>query len=315
MSRKPLSKDVLKQFVKDPDSLDPLEFDPEHKHTSTNNLVALEKIRLPLRQPRRYFDSEKIESLAQSIREHGILEPLLVRPLQSGEYELVAGERRYRAAQLIDLKEVPISIHELSDQNALEIALIENLQREDLNPVEETEGILDLLSLRMTISRQEIIALLNRAAHAKKRQIEVTNNVIRNQLEEIEKIFAAIGTITPASFRTNRLPLLNLPSEILETLRQGKLEYTKAKTIAQIKDKEQRQKLMEEVIEGKLSLSKIRDRIKQLQQPSTNDTSSDLSYRFRAASRRLEKSKVWTDPKKKKRLERLLHELEALSEE
>ena len=115
-------------------------------------VVAIERIHLPLNQPRHYFDPEKLQQLTSSVKEHGIIEPLLVRPLQDGEYELVAGERRYRAAQEIGLERVPIVVRELTDSKALQLALEENLQREDLNPVEETEGILNLLGLRLDCS-------------------------------------------------------------------------------------------------------------------------------------------------------------------
>jgi ParB family transcriptional regulator, chromosome partitioning protein len=110
------------------------------------NTVSISKIRLPSHQPRRYFDPEKLQQLTDSIKQHGVLEPLLVRPLQQGEYELVAGERRYRAAQAGGLEIVPITVRELSDQEAIQLALVENLQREDLNPIEETEGVLELLT-------------------------------------------------------------------------------------------------------------------------------------------------------------------------
>ncbi|HLY58587.1 MAG TPA: ParB/RepB/Spo0J family partition protein [Stellaceae bacterium] len=98
-------------------------------------------------QPRRAFDEDKLEALAQSVREKGILQPLLVRPhpAQPHQFELIAGERRWRAAQRAQLHEVPVVVREFSDRDALEIALVENLQREDLNPVEEAEAYLRLI--------------------------------------------------------------------------------------------------------------------------------------------------------------------------
>jgi ParB family transcriptional regulator, chromosome partitioning protein len=104
-------------------------------------------------QPRHYFDPEKLEQLVQSIAQHGILEPLLVRPLETNQYELVAGERRYRAALKLGLSEVPVVIRQLNDEEATQLALIENLQREDLNPIEETEGILQLLAFKTRSER------------------------------------------------------------------------------------------------------------------------------------------------------------------
>ncbi len=119
--------------------------------TRENQSISLEQIQLPTLQPRRYFDEQALNELVTSIKQHGILQPLLVRPLKGGKYELVAGERRYRAAHTAGLTEVPVVIRELNENEALQLALIENLQREDLNPVEETEGILQLLSLRLQL--------------------------------------------------------------------------------------------------------------------------------------------------------------------
>lgn len=96
-------------------------------------------------QPRKYFSDEAITALAESIREHGILQPILVRPLLSGSYQIVAGERRWRAARMLGLSEVPVNIKEISDLEAMQIAIIENLQRENLNPVEEARGYDELI--------------------------------------------------------------------------------------------------------------------------------------------------------------------------
>lgn len=96
-------------------------------------------------QPRKHFSTESISTLADSIREHGILQPILVRPLESGGYQIVAGERRWRAARMLGLDEVPVNIKELSDVETMQIAIIENLQRENLNPIEEANGYSELI--------------------------------------------------------------------------------------------------------------------------------------------------------------------------
>lgn len=96
-------------------------------------------------QPRKIFDEDKLEELAESIREHGIIQPLTVRKLSSGYYQIIAGERRWRAARLAGLSEVPVCIIEADDRKAMELAMIENLQREDLNPMEEAEGYRSLV--------------------------------------------------------------------------------------------------------------------------------------------------------------------------
>ena len=91
-------------------------------------------------QPRKYFDEEALTELADSIRQHGVIQPLLVRPMENGTYQLVAGERRWRASRMAGLTEVPVVIKDLSEIEAMELALIENLQRQDLNPIEEWNG-------------------------------------------------------------------------------------------------------------------------------------------------------------------------------
>ncbi|WP_414573706.1 ParB/RepB/Spo0J family partition protein [Nostoc sp. CCY 9925] len=121
-------------------------------------VVFIGRIQLPNKQPRRYFNPEKFAQLIQSVKEHGILEPLLVRPLDNENYELVAGERRLKAASVVGLNEVPVVSLDLDDQQALQVALIENLQREELNPVEETEAILELLLLSLQMSANEVIS-------------------------------------------------------------------------------------------------------------------------------------------------------------
>lgn len=111
----------------------------------TENELPINEI-IPNRdQPRKTFDEAAIEELAQSIKQHGVLQPLLVRPIPSGGYQLVAGERRWRACRIAGLNKVPVVIKELTDTETMEIAIIENLQREDLNPIEEAEGLQALI--------------------------------------------------------------------------------------------------------------------------------------------------------------------------
>jgi ParB family chromosome partitioning protein len=279
--------------------------------------VAIDRIQLPKKQPRRYFDPDKMQQLVQSVQEHGILEPLLVRPLGNNNYELVAGERRLRAAQTVGLGEVPIVSKELSDKEALQIALMENLQREDLNPVEETEAILELLAIAIDGNTTDVVSILNRANHAKNREQELEENVFL-QLETIQTVLSGIGRFTPESFRTSRLPLLNLPTDILQALRQGKLEYTKARAIARIKDEQKRQEVLEEAIAQDLSLAQLKERVATLKASNAESTSPaqhSLKSVLDNAYHLSKRSKVWNNPKKQKRLEKLLTELENLFSE
>jgi ParB family chromosome partitioning protein len=311
--------------------------------------IQITDIHLPPKQPRRYFDAEALQTLATSITQHGVLQPLLVRPLSAGGYELVAGERRYRAAQLSGLKTVPVIIRELDNNEAWQIALVENLQREDLNPIEETEGIIDLLALELALPLAEIPNLLRQLFNQSKRGKmdfsdsdnlgevdnnviinskndlgEVDNNVIINDknnnsefsnttlVPQIERIFEQLGRMSWQSFVTNRLPLLKLSEIVIQALREGKIEYTKAKLIAGVKDLALQQQLLDEAIADGLSLNEIKSRIKECSQKSLANEPTDLRSRFEAAFKASKSSPVWKDAKKQKKLEALLKQLETL---
>jgi ParB family transcriptional regulator, chromosome partitioning protein len=278
--------------------------------TSAVQVAFLTDIKLPAYQPRQYFDEAKLNELAQTIKTHGVLEPLLVRQLpRQNQYELVAGGRRYRAASLAGLTEVPIVIKELSDEQALEVAIIENLQREDLNPVEETEGILHLLAQRLKTPVTEVSPLLHQIQ--KQLRGRSANNVIGSEkIESIQAIFESLGLMELDSFIGNRLPLLNLPEDILEALRNGQIEYTKAKAIAQIKDEAARASLLKDAIANSLSLSQIKERVSDVKPVKEKE---ELTSRVDNTYRQLKKSKqLWQDPKKRKKLESLLAQLEKL---
>lgn len=147
-------------------------------------------------QPRKQFDDAALRELADSIAEHGVIQPLLVRPVGGGVYQIVAGERRWRASRLAGLTEVPAVVKELSDSETMEIALVENLQREDLDPIEEAEGIAQLIE---------------------------TYNLTQDQAAQ------KLGKSRPAV--ANALRLLNLPGEVREMIRQDKLTQGHARAL------------------------------------------------------------------------------------
>lgn len=149
-------------------------------------LIKISEIEPNKNQPRRDFDQTALEQLADSIREHGIIQPLVLRPLTAGGYQIVAGERRYRASRMAGLNEVPAVIKELTDTETMEIALIENLQREDLNPVEEALGYQELME-----------------------KYDFTQDAVSK----------SVGKSRPAI--ANSLRLLNLPEEVLDMVRDG----------------------------------------------------------------------------------------------
>jgi ParB family chromosome partitioning protein len=291
---------------------DEWKFEPEQ--VSNNQSIAIDAITLPASQPRRYFDPQKLQQLTESVRQHGILEPLLVRPAgKTGLFELVAGERRFRAAKAVGLTAVPVTIRELSDEDSLQLALVENLQREDLNPVEETEGVLQLLGLRLNVPSIDVPPLLYRMRNE---AIGNTNQnvLINSESQAVEKVFAELGTISWESFATTRLPLLRLPPEILEALRSGKIAYTKAQAIARIKDDQQRRQLLLEAISQDLSLTQIKTEIANLKVVKEDAEAGDSSLKSQIDDvlRLAKRSQVWANPKKQRRLEKLLAELKTL---
>ncbi len=308
-------------------------------NSADSSLVKLSDLRRPEQQPRRYFDPSSLQELVASIKLHGILQPLLVRPLPQGGYELVAGERRYRAATEAQLSEVPVVVKELDDESALAISLIENLQREDLNPLEETEGILQLLAIKLKSELEEVPRTLYRLQKALKNQddelsaeriIESKNdeeesshnvmgnnesgqsNIDKEELSIVEEVFKGLGLMNWSSFVKNRLPLLNLPEELKLALREGQIAYTKAKAIASLKDEVQRAVLLAEAIEKQLSLTQIKEKLKELQPVSSSSQPQEIPDRLKAAYQQVKKTRIWEDKKKRRQLETLLNKLEAL---
>ncbi len=279
----------------------------ENRHIATADLAPFGQ------QPRRYFDPEKLNQLVESIKQHGILEPLLVRSTAHGKYEIVAGERRYRAATMLGLTEVPVVIRDFSDQEALQVALIENLQREDLNPIEETEGILELVAIRLQKDVEYVITLLSQAAHPERNSVD--NVIHREEWQVLQKIFDTVGRFTPESFRTNRLPLLNLPVDILNALREGKIAYTKAREIARVKDEDQRSQLLQQAIAKELSLNEIKAAIKELTPEPDLTPEKVMAQRWSEIGKRFQQGKVLSDRKKRDRITKLLDELEKLTKE
>jgi ParB family transcriptional regulator, chromosome partitioning protein len=273
--------------------------------------LAIDLIELSLKQPRRYFDPKKLAQLVESVKEHGILEPVLVRPLPHGKYELIAGERRIRAARTVGLIEVPIISLELDDQQALQIALMENLQREELNPVEETEAILELLSLSLKISANEVISLLHRAFNAKQRSLSLNQSDLF-KLEQVDSILQMIGKFNADSFRSSRLPLLKLPEEILVSLRQGEIEYTKAQAIARVKSEQQHTQLLKTAIAENLSLSEIKTRVKALKSESKSQSHNAVTERLNEINKLLRQKRSAINSQRQEKINQLFDEVEKL---
>lgn len=190
--------------------------------SSAANTLRISEIEPNKSQPRTEFDDDAILSLAESIRQHGVLQPILVRPLPTGGYQIVAGERRWRAARMVGLSEVPVLIKELSDFETMQVALIENLQREDLNPIEEAQGYEKLMS-----------------------KYSMTQ----------EQVAEAMGKSRPAI--ANSLRLLKLDDETQKMVKDGDLSAGHAKALAGIDDIRLRQELAKKTVLDKLSVRQL----------------------------------------------------------
>ncbi|WP_119302512.1 ParB/RepB/Spo0J family partition protein [Dongia deserti] len=179
-------------------------------------------------QPRTAFDEEKLEQLAQSIREKGVLQPILVREhrTKQGEWEIVAGERRWRAAQKAQLHDVPIVVRDLSDRDTLEIALIENVQRQDLNPIEEARAYRRLM--QEFAYTQETLS-----EHIGKSRPHISNLLRLLELPEVVREMLADGRLTVGHAR----PIINLPNviELAQTIVAKGLSVRDAERLAQKK--------------------------------------------------------------------------------
>lgn len=193
---------------------------PELEQAEGKTLLycGIEEIRPNRSQPRKHFDESKLQELAESIKEQGILEPLIVRRIDQG-YELIVGERRWRAAQKAGLKEVPVLVKEVEGRKALELSLIENLQREDLNPIEEAEAFKHLIE-EFGISQGELSTRIGKDR----------------------------TTIT------NALRLLKLPIEIRNQLLQNRITSGHARAILSLESKEKQKELCALIIRKGLSV-------------------------------------------------------------
>lgn len=200
-------------------------------------------------QPRVHFDEGALEELARSVREQGILQPLLVRPLPGGKYEIVAGERRWRAAGQAGLTEVPVLVRDLTDAQAQLAAAVENLQRENLNVMEEVRARLQVAASTLGVSQEQVVP---RLFALDRRPDEDPEAVAR-----LDAIFAALGRETWRSFVKNRAALLGLPQDVQAAVRAG-LDYRKALVIGRVADGEARAKLLE-AAEAGATVQALRD--------------------------------------------------------
>ncbi|MDD5116846.1 MAG: ParB/RepB/Spo0J family partition protein [Candidatus Omnitrophica bacterium] len=179
-------------------------------------------------QPREDFDQQSIEELAQSIKEKGVIQPLLVRR-RGDNYELIAGERRLRAASSLGLKEIPIIVREVSDQDSLELALIENIQREGLNPIEEAHAYQHLLD-KFNVTQEKISEVLGKA------RVTITNT----------------------------LRLLKLPHEVQDEMKKGRISFAHGRALLEVEDANQQRRLAQDIISKGLSVRELESLLKSI---------------------------------------------------
>jgi len=205
-------------------------------------VIPVDNIEANPNQPRTIFDAEALHELAASVREHGVLQPILVRPLGQNRYQLVAGERRWRASKEAGLATIPALVEDLDDDTALEIAIIENLQREDLSPLEEAT---------------------------------MYDRMVREHGYSIRKLAEKLGK--DKGYLENRLRLAGAPEEIRELVSLRKDTLSHAYELMKVQDDRKRRRLAARVASGELSLVKLREKIEGRPRRATNDVPETLA--------------------------------------
>lgn len=196
------------------------------------NTLPIQKLEPNPNQPRHDFDEEALAELADSISQHGLIQPITVRPLDTGYYQIIAGERRWRASRMAGLKEVPVNVIQADDKKAAQLALIENLQREDLNPLEEAKGYETLMS---------------------------TYGLTQ------EEAAGSVGKSRPAV--ANALRLLKLPKPILSLVADGSLSAGHARALIPLESEKLQKDAAARILEGQLSVRQTEALVKRLMKP------------------------------------------------
>ncbi len=220
----------LSALLADRPDIDNLIKDKDDKKQEKIAYISLEDIKIKKDQPRKEFEKDSLQDLSDSIKTHGVIQPILLRK-KDDSYEIIAGERRFRASKLADLKEIPSIILDAKDEDVAKLALIENVQREDLNPIEEAQAYKNLME---------------------------DFDLKQDQLAE------TIGK--SRSYITNSLRLLNLDQEVIDYLYNGDLTQGHGKVLLGIKDKEAQVELAKRIIETGLNVRKTEEEVKKVKE-------------------------------------------------
>ena len=221
------------------------DFSEETTEKSPYQLLPIHKVEPNRSQPRQDFDEVELEELSESIRTHGVIQPLTVRELPSGYYQIIAGERRWRASRMAGLSEIPAVIIEADDKKAMELALIENLQRQDLNPVEEALGYQSLIN-----------------------EYGLTQEEAANR----------VGKSRPAV--ANALRLLSLSGEVLEKLRAGELSAGHARALIPLKTEKLQLEAAKKIIALNLSVRQAETMVKNMQKEPKKEKPVSLAIDY-----------------------------------
>ncbi len=213
-------------------------FQDNAKESKEIAILSINEVEPNSDQPRDRFDEESLTALANSIREHGVIQPIVVRPLFGGRYQIIAGERRWRACRIVGLKEVPVIVKEVDDKGTMELALIENLQREDLNPIEEAKGYKNLMD-NYNLTQDDVA-------------------------KRVGKSRSAVA---------NALRLLSLPNEVLEDLESCKLSAGQARALLAFGDEERIKEVAKKAVSNGLS---VRELEKLSKEDKANDNKVEL---------------------------------------
>lgn len=282
---------------------------------TATELISIDKIVKSPLQPRQFFAQSSIDSLTNAFKEHGFRGALNVRLLADGTYELVAGERRWRAAQQAQLKTVRCIVDTYSDEEALEFALMENLQREDLSKLEETEGILHFIEVKLGIAREQAISIIRTEGHSDKAsRSDVAPSEEMRGIEALLSLFN-IGLQT---FRTKNLRTLSLPDDLKAAHLEQGLSYSSALELSKLKNDDERQVLLAEALTEGLSVRDIKSQVQNVLaegDSSSNHKNTDLVKRFDKMAKQVKSQGNAIKTGKAKRIEKLLSELESLLSE
>ena len=277
--------------------------------------ISMDQLQPGSLQPRQFFSEESIKSLAETFRVNGFKGAINVRKVNENKYEVVAGERRWRAAKVAGLEKIRCIIDNYEDDEALEFALIENLQREDLSKLEETEGILQLIEIKLGIPKSKVISIIRTEGHTD--QLSRSDVILSNEIIQIETLLSFFN-VELQTFRTKNLRTLSLPEDLkIAHLQQG-LSYSCALEISKIRDPDQRQSLLKDTLGQKLSFRSIKKKVQEILRNKVGEV-DQFASQVEQIQIKLRKAKnsnyIISKPQKRKRFERILKELNALLEE